>query len=138
MENVVPSINSSVEFPTLSDRVQSTFIDMLFIITMMFIFSSILERYEDVPDWVRLVLFLGLWGIYEPLCTTLGATIGNSVKNIRVKRISNITKRINFLQAFFRYLLKVSLGWISFITIHFNPEKRAIHDLAAGSVMIKK
>ena len=138
MENVVPAINSSVEFPSLSDRVQSTFIDMLFIVTMMFICSSVLERYDDVPDWVRLALFLGLWGIYEPMCTSLGATIGNSVKRIRVKRINNITKRINFVQAFLRYVLKVSLGWISFISIHFNPEKRAIHDLAAGSVMVKK
>jgi uncharacterized RDD family membrane protein YckC len=138
MENVVPTVSSSVEFPSLSDRIQSTFIDMLFIIAMMFIFSSILERYENVPDWVRPALFLGLWGIYEPLCTSLGATIGNSAKNIRVKRINNITKRINFIQALFRYLLKISLGWISFVSIHFNAEKRAIHDLAVGSVMIKR
>ena len=138
MENVVPSVNSNVEYPSLSDRFQSTFIDMLFIVAMMFISSSILERYEDVPDWVRLVLFLGLWGIYEPLCTCLGATIGNSVKHIRVKKITNTNKKIAFVQAFFRYILKISLGWISFISIHFNPEKRAIHDLAVGSVMIKK
>jgi len=111
---------------------------MLFIVAMMFLSSSILERYQDVPDWVRLVLFVGLWGIYEPLCTSLGATIGNSMKNIRVRRINNITKRVNFFQAFFRYLLKISLGWISFISIHFNPEKRAIHDLAVGSVMVRK
>lgn len=138
MENIVPAINSSVEYPSLSDRFQSSFIDMLFIVAMMFVSSSVLERYENVPNWIRLVLFLGLWGIYEPLCTSLGATIGNSAKNIRVKRITNINKRINFIQAFFRYLLKISLGWISFISIHFNPEKRAIHDLAVGSVMIKK
>jgi uncharacterized RDD family membrane protein YckC len=138
MENIVPSTTSSVEYPSLSDRFQSTFIDMLFIVAMMFLSSSILERYQDVPDWVRLVLFVGLWGIYEPLCTSLGATIGNSMKNIRVRRINNITKRVNFFQAFFRYLLKISLGWISFISIHFNPEKRAIHDLAVGSVMVRK
>ncbi len=138
MENIVPDMSSCVEFPSLSDRFQSTFIDMLFIVAMMFVASSVLERYQEVPDWVRLVLFVGLWGVYEPLCTSLGATIGNSMKNIRVRRITNITKRISFVQAFFRYLLKISLGWISFITIHFNPEKRAIHDLAAGSVMIKK
>lgn len=60
MENIIPAINSSVEYPTLSDRFQSTFIDMLFIIGMMFLSSSILERYEDVADWVRLVLFIVL------------------------------------------------------------------------------
>jgi uncharacterized RDD family membrane protein YckC len=42
------------------------------------------------------------------------------------------------LQAFFRYVLKISLGWISFLTMHSNSQRRAIHDFAAGSVMIKK
>ena len=55
--------SSNVEYPSLSDRFQSTFIDRLFVIAMMFISSSILERYEQVPDWLRLVLFLGVWGI---------------------------------------------------------------------------
>jgi uncharacterized RDD family membrane protein YckC len=137
MENVIPEVTSSVEFPSLSDRFQSTFIDSLFIVTMMFICSSVLERYENVPDWVRIVLFFGLWGIYEPVCTSVGATIGNFAKNIRVRRVSGINRKINILQAFFRYVLKISLGWLSFVSIHFNPEKRAIHDLAVGSVMIK-
>jgi hypothetical protein len=33
--------------------------------------------------------------------------------------------------------VKVMLGWLSFLTIHTNTEKRAIHDLFIGSVMIK-
>ena len=47
------------------------------------------------------------------------------------------TKKINILQALIRYILKVGLGWISFLTIHSNKERRAIHDFAAGSVMIE-
>ena len=126
------------DYPSLSDRVQSTFIDGILIIILMFVAASILERYEDPPDWIRIVLFFGIWGVYEPVCTTCGFTIGNYMKGIRVRRVSDPTKRINILQAFFRYLLKFSLGWISFLTIHFNPERRAIHDLAVGSVMVRK
>ena len=36
-----------------------------------------------------------------------------------------------------RYPVKLLLGWISFLTINSNPKRRAIHDLASGSVMIK-
>jgi len=104
----------------------------------MFIFASILERYDNVPDWIRIVLFFGIWGIYEPVCTSLGYTIGNFAKQIRVRKVSDTRKRINIIQALFRYLLKFSLGWISFLTMHLNPQRRAIHDFAAGTVMIKK
>ena len=126
------------EYPNLSDRIQSTFIDGIIIVILMFAAASILERYEDPPDWIRIVLFFAIWGVYEPVCTTLGFTLGNYIKGIRVRSFANPAKRINIIQAFFRYLIKISLGWVSFITIHFNEERRAIHDLAVGSVMIKK
>lgn len=125
-------------YPSLSDRVQSTFIDSLLIVALMLVCSSWLDKYESAPEWIRIALFVGLWGIYEPLCTTLGCTVGNYLKNIRVRRYNNPGRRINLLQAFVRYILKISLGWISFLSIHASKEKRAIHDYAAQSVMIKK
>ena len=137
METTVLPLTGQPEYPFLGDRVQSTFIDTILLIILMFILASILDRFEDVPTWVRIALFVGLWGVYEPLCTTLGATFGNYIKRIRVRQVRIYSKRINFFQAFVRYLLKLSLGWISFLTIHSNRERRAIHDLAAGSVMIK-
>lgn len=124
-------------YPLLGDRVQSTFIDMLFIVLSMFIFAFLLENIKDVPDWVRMGLFVFIWVIYEPLCTSLGCTIGNYIKGIRVRRYNNVDERINFFQAFIRYVFKCGLGWLSFVTIHGNKERRAIHDLVAGSVMIK-
>ena len=128
----------AVEYPSLSDRVQSTFIDLMFIMLMMFAFASILDRFENPPDWIRIVFFFAIWAIYEPLCTSLGATIGNAIKGIRVRSITDTSKRINFFQAFARYLFKAALGWLSFITMHSNPERRAIHDFIGGSVMIIK
>lgn len=103
----------------------------------MFIFSAVLDRYENVPDWIRIVMFAGLFLAYEPLCTSLGCTLGNYIKGIRVRKHSDTTRRINIFQAITRYIIKVLLGWISFLTIHTNPKRRAIHDLACGSIMIK-
>jgi len=136
MEPAIPETATAPGYPLLTDRVQSSFIDALFIIILMFAFSSILDKYENVPDWIRIVLFIGLWIIYEPLCTTLGFTLGNYIKKIRVRQHTDTTRRINFFQALLRYVLKVILGWLSFLTIHSNTERRAIHDFVAGSVMI--
>ena len=128
----------STTYPSLSDRVQSTFIDSIVIVILMLISASLLEKYENAPDWIRIALFFGIWGVYEPLCITLGGTVGNYFKGIRVRKQGQESQKINFLQAFFRYVLKMTLGWLSFLSIHTNKERRAIHDFAAGSVMIKK
>ena len=124
------------QYPYLSARVQSSFIDALVIIVLMFVFSAVLDKFEDPPDWIRIAMFFGIWAVYEPLCTTLGATIGNMVKGIRVRRRNDPSKRINFFQAFIRYIFKMLLGWVSFLTIHSNTERRAIHDIIAGSVVV--
>ena len=126
------------QYPAISDRVQSTFIDVLFILILMFISASILDRYENAPDWIRIALFFGLWAVYEPLCTSFGATIGNLIKGIRVRRVNDVNKPINIFNAFIRYIVKTLLGWLSFITVHSNRDRRAIHDIVAGSVMIRK
>jgi uncharacterized RDD family membrane protein YckC len=68
---------------------------------------------------------------------TLGCTLGNYIKGIRVRQISDTSKKINLIQALIRYPVKVMLGWFSFLTIGSNSKRRAIHDFAAGSVMIK-
>jgi uncharacterized RDD family membrane protein YckC len=125
------------KYPLLGDRIQSTFIDTVLIIILLFVFTGILEKFDNVPDWVRIALFIGLFIAYEPLCMTFGCTLGNYIKGIRVRQYTDTTKRINIIQAILRYPIKLILGWISFLTIGSNPKKRAIHDLASGSVMIK-
>jgi len=125
------------EYPLLTERVQSTFIDTIFIITLMFAFSAILDKVDNPPDWLRVAMFFSIWLMYEPVSTTLGCTLGNYVKGIRVRCFSDTARRINIFQALLRYVCKVLLGWISFLTINSTPGRRTIHDLVSGSVMIK-
>lgn len=137
MKTDVSGTTVQFTYPSLGDRVQSTFIDTILIVILMFVFSSILENYAGAPDWIRIALFVSVFIIYEPVCTAFGATLGNYIKGVRVRRYNHVNKRINIFQAVIRYILKVILGWLSFLTIHSNKEKRAIHDLAVGSIMIK-
>jgi uncharacterized RDD family membrane protein YckC len=124
-------------YPELKDRIQSTFIDTFFLLGLMFLFASLLDKFEYVPDWVRILIFVGLFVAYEPICMSVGFTLGNYLKGIRVRNDTDTTKGINFFQALVRYLIKLLLGWISFLTIHSNPRRRAIHDVVSGTVMIK-
>jgi hypothetical protein len=55
----------------------------------------------------------------------------------RVKDHEDRERRIGIFPSFIRYILKTLLGWISFLTISSNSEKRAIHDIASGSVMVR-
>jgi len=125
------------EYPSLSDRIQSIFIDQILIISLMFVSASILDKYENAPDWIRIVLFFGIWAIYEPISMMFGCTLGNYAKRIRSRKFSDPTKRMSIFQSYLRYIIKIMLGWLSFLTINMNKEKRAIHDLAASTVMIK-
>jgi len=124
-------------YPSLSERAQFVFADTVVIVLLMFAAGRLLDSMTDPPDWLRIVLFFGIWGIYEPVCTAFACTIGQAITGLRTRRHSNYEKRIGLPAAFLRYLVKMLLGWLAFITISSNPERRAIHDFAAGSVMLK-
>ncbi|MFZ4798789.1 MAG: RDD family protein [Bacteroidia bacterium] len=137
-EEITEEYNPNSSYPSLIERFQSNFIDALFIIVMMYVFSLVLDNFENAPDWVRVTLFITIWVIYDPLFTSLGATLGNLIIGLRVRQYKNHDKRISFFKALIRYIFKISLGTISFLTIHSNKQKRAIHDFIVDSVVIKK
>jgi uncharacterized RDD family membrane protein YckC len=131
-----------ITYPTLKTRIQSIFIDTLLILVLMFItgyvFDKINPSQEGEDGWIRAVIFVILFGLYEPIAMTMGCTLGNYLMKIRVKKSNDTSKKINLLQAVIRVIIKFLLGWVSFVTIGTNRERRAIHDFASGSVMIEK
>ena len=131
-----------VTYAGLAKRIQSIFIDLFLMLGMMLIAAWILDKINpeqlDKDEWIRAFLFIGIWGVYEPVSMTLGYTLGNYLMKIRVRKFENAEKKINLLQAYIRLVIKFFLGWLSFITIGFNKERRAIHDLAAGTIVIEK
>lgn len=126
-----------MKYPSLLDRIQSTFIDLVIILILMLVLTNILDRFDNVPNWICIGLLVLLFIAYEPLCIAMACTPGNYIKGIRVRKFKDPSRKINLFQAAFRYVIKFSLGWLSFVTIHSNTERRAIHDFASGSVMIR-
>ena len=131
-----------IVYPSLSKRVQSLFIDGLLMIVLMMLSGWVLDKInpqqEEGDEWIRAALFIGIWGVYEPLAMTFGCTLGNYLMKIRVRKHSDGHKRINIAQAYMRFIVKFFLGWISFITVTLTKDKRAIHDFASGSIMLPK
>lgn len=126
-----------MHYPSLVTRFKSILIDtVIVIIGGMYLASVIFENMGEVPDWWRGATLIGLFFVYEPLTQAFGCSLGNYVTGIRVRKAEDENKRINIIQAFVRFAVKLALGWISFFTIHSNPKRQAIHDLAAGSVMV--
>lgn len=132
----VEEINQE-NFPPLIKRFQSLITDQVFIILCMVIFSQLFENTdEEDTGALRGFLLFGLFFLYEPLCLAFGCTIGNYIAGIRVRKFGNEEKRINILRSYIRFIVKILLGIISFFTVTSNKHKRAIHDIAAGSIMI--
>src|SRR6185503_14358214 len=129
-------------YPSLSRRVQSLFIDALLMIALMMLSGWVLDKInpkqEEGDEWIRAALFIGIWAVYEPVAMTFGSTLGNYLMKIRIRKHSNTHKKINLLQAYVRFVIKFFLGWISFITVTFTQEKRAIHDFASGTIVLPK
>ncbi|PKB17300.1 RDD family protein [Flavobacterium sp. 5] len=121
---------------TLLDRTKSSTIDTLLLIGVAFLIAGILNYFENVPTWVRALSFISLI-MYEPICITFGATLGNHIMNIRIRRSSNDSKKLNIVRSFFRFISKFIFGWFSYVTIFKNPRKRAIHDLITGATTIQ-
>lgn len=124
-------------FPPLVRRFQSLIIDQVFLVICLVIFSQVLSGTdEESTGALRGILFFGLFLLYEPLCMAFGCTLGNYISGIRVRRYSAFDKRINIVQSYIRFILKILLGIISFFTVTSDKSKRAIHDMAAGSIML--
>lgn len=124
-------------YPVLYDRVLSTFIDNFFILNVMYAIADKLDNTDGITSWERRAILMGIYFGYEPICMTLGATLGNLMRGIRVRQVTDATKRINLLQAIVRFPIKLFLGWLSIETIKRNPRRQAIHDQVAGTVVIK-
>ncbi len=123
------------EYPTITRRYLSTFVDFLFILSTVILLSHVLQASSGITGKVRVAIVLFMFFAYEPIFSSLFCTIGQKITGVRVrKRVS--LQHISIPAAYLRTLIKVFLGIISFFTILFDKERRGIHDLVVGSVVV--
>ncbi len=121
----------------VSDRVKAVLADSVVIIIFLFIVTYAFSAFEHVPDNARIIAFVFIFFLYDPLFTSVfGGTIGHFIIGIRVKREKNQMQNILFPLAIIRFLAKVLLGWISLLTVMGTKKRKAIHDNLVGSVVL--
>lgn len=123
-------------YAQLSTRIKAAFVDTVVLIILMYSATEILNLFDVVPNYIRIIIFTFLFLLYEPILVSIyGATIGHFFNDIVVKNEKDETKNLIFPKAILRYILKFLLGWLSFLTLSGNEKKQAIHDLAANSIV---
>ena len=125
------------QIPSLVRRYGASLIDAFFIMFLMILAGVALQAESEASVTARVVAFVLILFAYEPVLTSRLCTIGQRLTGLRVRRYGNREERIGFLAAYVRFAVKILLGAISFLTLAFTKEKRAIHDLAAGSIMLQ-
>ncbi len=126
------------EYAELMDRIKATFADMLVLVGLMFLVTNIFSTMENVSVTARILAFIGIFFVYEPLFVSLfGGTIGHYANGLRVRRDTNHSRNIVFPLALVRYVVKALLGVFSLFTVSSNIESKAIHDTIVKSVVIK-
>ena len=126
-----------IQYCTLTDRLKAMLIDAFCMMMVMLLFSTLLDEINRPLVLARVIMFMAIWVLYEPICIAYGCTIGQYLMHIRVRRIRDTTKNIHIVLSYMRYIIKFVLGWLSFLSIAFNQQRQAIHDMAVESVVIK-
>ena len=126
------------EYALLPDRVKAAFIDAVVLVALMYLTSEILALFDNVPDYVRMSLFILFTFLYDPIFTSVfGKTIGHSYSGIKVQQDNDSNKKVIFPLALIRFIIKYLLGWLSFLTVTGDERRKAIHDYAAKSIVLK-
>jgi len=119
------------------DRMRAAFIDAIIFIGAIYAVSELFALFDDVPTYLRIIAFVLIFLLYDPIFISVyGGTIGHSYNKLQVKRDDDTGKNISFPLALVRFFVKVTLGWISLLTITGNDKKKAIHDYIVNSVVI--
>jgi uncharacterized RDD family membrane protein YckC len=97
------------------------------------------ESYDPALNILNLVSFVIGWLYFALLeSSERGATLGKMALGLRV--VTSDGQRLSFMNATGRYFAKIISAiilFIGFIMIGFTDKKRGLHDMIAGTLVIK-
>ncbi len=119
--------------PALPRRLEAAALDLAIGFGLMF--SAIFGLRGLGPVGLIFALFIPV--IYEPTLTALhGRTLGHRLLGLRV--VNQTTgAHPGPGQSILRFLVKLYLGWITFLTVFGDTRQRAIHDLASSTLVVE-
>ena len=124
-----------MNYPNLLRRYLASIIDFLTIIFIVYLYSRS-PLYHPDREATSVLIFLFTLALYEPLMTVFLCTLGQAVMRFRVRKADDLS-RVSLVQVYIRIVVKYLLGVISFLTMPARRDRRAIHDLAGGTIVIE-
>ncbi len=127
-----------VAYPRLIKRIRAVLIDSVLLPIAAFS-SLLLGNALGVSSVIgKVTLLVAPIFILEPgLIAFTGGTVGHHLQRIRVATLDG-SENIGIFAATLRFIVKVLLGWLSFVIVLTTVKHQAVHDLLARSVVIHK
>lgn len=122
------------KLPALYQRYFATLIDYVFVFSCGYFISIYTPLFNSVSTATFLPIITALF-IYDALFTSKLCTVGQLIFNFRIRNYNGL-KRIGFLLALKRTVIKLVLGAYSLVAILFNRERRAVHDLFTATIAV--
>ncbi len=124
-------------FPSILNRMQALFFDFGIVLAIVILISmTFLESFSAPLVGLKISLFFVILFIYEPFMSATGGTIGHRTMGMTIRQFEDPKRKLSITQAYFRAAVKLALGWISFLSVSFDPFKRAMHDKYSGSIIL--
>lgn len=135
MENVSPM--DDARYATFPRRLNALTTDGIIVVGFTILTFLLAPSGESHPS-LRLSLAFAWWGVillYEPVGVAFfGGTIGHRLLNLRVVDEATLGNP-GLAKALLRFLIKVLLGVISFVSMAFTRKHQSLHDLLTGSTV---
>ena len=134
----MPLNMNPIAYPRLIKRVRAVLIDSV-LLPVSVLVTLILGNALGVSHSLgKAMLILGPIFILEPaLVAFTGGTVGHHLLKIRITRTDG-KRNINIFAAIVRFVVKLLLGWLSFIFVLTTAKHQAVHDLVARSLVVHK
>ena len=129
---------ATVTYPRLIKRVRAVLIDSVLLPVAVFSVLLLGDSMGVSSALGKATLIVLLIFVLEPgMVAFTGGTVGHHLLSIRVANRDG-SRNINIFAATIRFVIKLVLGWLSFIFVLTTTKHQAVHDLVAGSIVVHK
>jgi uncharacterized RDD family membrane protein YckC len=130
-----------MEYAGFWRRVAAALIDGILVAVVSWIVTGIFSGISDGAEvTAQILVLIAAYGYYAGMeSSSYQATVGKIALGIQVTDLSG--NRISFLRALGRNLaeiLSALILLIGYIMVAFTPKKQGLHDLIAGTLVVKK
>ena len=130
-----------MEYAGFWRRVAAALIDGILVAVVSWIVTGIFSAVSDGAEvTAQILVLIAAYGYYAGMeSSSYQATVGKIALGIQVTDLSG--NRISFLRALGRNLaeiLSALILLIGYIMVAFTPKKQGLHDMIAGTLVVKK